>query len=331
MMNKGLTKLLGLGSRLALQVQDNGEVEKVDEFKELKDSDGLVCQTANSVAISLDEALFCLGGGLSSSSYGMLRVYSMEDRKMLLARKVGKGNSIYHVEFGSSGTRLFIGAKAVYIWDSSSKPKDWVCMKTLVGHTASVSSLFESPCERYLASSSYDNTVRIWDTDTGAKLRTIKEHEDSVTGKESKKLMEELGVAVEELEPKPTDAESKNKALKDLEEKREEEIASLEKEVERLWKMLEVGKDGKKAFKEKLEAAGKIKQAGQAMLKEEAGPLWDKESEELMEELGVTVEELDPKPTDAESKNKAAKKLLSDVHEKERQALLKGWKDLNVG
>eukprot|EP00518_Triparma_eleuthera_P006697 CAMPEP_0182486808 /NCGR_PEP_ID=MMETSP1319-20130603/47583_1 /TAXON_ID=172717 /ORGANISM="Bolidomonas pacifica, Strain RCC208" /LENGTH=179 /DNA_ID=CAMNT_0024688913 /DNA_START=362 /DNA_END=902 /DNA_ORIENTATION=+ len=85
----------------------------------------------------------------------------------------------------------------------------------------------------------------------------------------ARKLMEELGVTVEDLDPKPTDAESKNTAVKDLKKKREEESSRLEKEVKGLWKTLQVSKDDQKAFKEKVEAAGKLKQAGLLLLKVE--------------------------------------------------------------
>ena len=127
---------------------------------------------------------------------------------------------------------------------------------------------------------------------------------------ESDKLMEELVVTMEDLDPKPADAESKKTGLKDLKEKREQEGARLEEEVERLWKMFEVGKDDQKAFKEKVEAAGKLKQAWLTLLKDEADKLWEMESEKLMEELGVTVEDLETKPTDSESKNM----MLRDLH-----------------
>ena len=123
--------------------------------------------------------------------------------------------------------------------------------------------------------------------------------------------MEELGVTVEDLETKPTDVESKNKALKELRGTRE----ALYEEVERFWKTFEVGDDEQNTFEEKLETAGRLKQAGLTLLKEEVSPLWDKESEKLMEELGVTVEDLELKPTDAESKNKAVK----DLEEKKEQ------------
>ena len=54
--------------------------------------------------------------------------------------------------------------------------------KKVPGHLNSVHSLAVSPCGRYLASSSSDNTVRIWDAETGIELREIKAHKKCVYG-----------------------------------------------------------------------------------------------------------------------------------------------------
>ena len=121
---------------------------------------------------------------------------------------------------------------------------------------------------------------------------TPEEQEERKFNFESNHILKELGATEEDLAPKPTDAKSKNKALKDLKKNREEESSRLEKEVGGLWKTLEVSEDNQKAFKEKVEATGRLKQAGLTLLKEEADRLWEMESEKLMEELGLTVEEL---------------------------------------
>ena len=108
----------------------------------------------------------------------------------------------------------------------------------------------------------------------------------------------------------------------------------LEKEVDRLWKGFEVSEDDQKALKEKVEATGKLKQAGLTLLKETAGPLWELESGKLMEELDVTVEDLEPKPTDAESKNKAVKDLKKKREEeiaKLHQEMSIMWEIFGVG
>ena len=127
-----------------------------------------------------------------------------------------------------------------------------------------------------------------------------------------------------------SEAQEKMLKVKALKGDREE----LYEELGRLWEMFEVGEDDQKAFKEKVEAAGKLKQAGLTLLKEMAGPLWDKESDKLMEELGVTVDDLEPKPTDTESKNKALRDLKKK-REKESTKLNNEistmWKIFGVG
>ena len=75
-----------------------------------------------------------------------------------------------------------------------------------------------------------------------------------------------------------------------------------------------------------VEAAGKLKQAGLTLLKEKADMLWEMESEKLMEELGVTVEDLDQKPTDAQSKNTALKDLKK---KRQGESLRSGAKKLH--
>ena len=80
-----------------------------------------------------------------------------------------------------------------------------------------------------------------------------------------------------------------------LEEVGEHDVESwrLREVVSGLWKTLEVSKDDCIAVSEKVHAAGKLTQAGVTLLKEEVDRLRDIEREKLMEELGVTAEELD--------------------------------------
>ena len=53
-------------------------------------------------------------------------------------------------------------------------------VRTLTGHTGYVSSVAFSPDGNTLASGSWDNTVRIWDAQTGAPIRTLTGHTDRV-------------------------------------------------------------------------------------------------------------------------------------------------------
>jgi WD40 repeat protein len=54
-------------------------------------------------------------------------------------------------------------------------------LQTLEGHSRSVNSVAFSPDGKQVASGSVDNTVRLWDTTTGAALQTLKGHSGSVS------------------------------------------------------------------------------------------------------------------------------------------------------
>lgn len=54
-----------------------------------------------------------------------------------------------------------------------------VPMEKLQGHEDIVYSVKFSPDRRYVASSSMDNTVRVWDANAGAVLTTLQGHEDT--------------------------------------------------------------------------------------------------------------------------------------------------------
>jgi len=53
-------------------------------------------------------------------------------------------------------------------------------LKTLQGHSSGVKSVAFSPDGRMLASGSYDETIRLWDTATGQQLRTLPRHTGNV-------------------------------------------------------------------------------------------------------------------------------------------------------
>ncbi|GMH72857.1 hypothetical protein TrST_g12055 [Triparma strigata] len=153
---------------------------------------------------------------------------------------------------------------------------------------------------------------------------------------ESEVLIEQLGVSLEDLDPKHADAKSKNEALKQLMKQREEESSGLGKEINFLWEYLKKSEDERKALNKKVEVAGKIKQAGVSLLTEERDRLADLASEKLLEELTIKVDDLDPKPKDVVSKYKALKELKKK-REEESSGLEKeisvdrGDRDTSVG
>ena len=69
------------------------------------------------------------------------------------------------------------GDHTVRLWDAATGQE----LKTLSGHTDSVSALAYSPDGKVIASGSGDNTVRLWDAATGQELKTLSGHTDSVS------------------------------------------------------------------------------------------------------------------------------------------------------
>ncbi|MEG3860698.1 WD40 repeat domain-containing protein, partial [Microcoleus sp. herbarium12] len=54
------------------------------------------------------------------------------------------------------------------------------CLRTLIGHTRSVQAVAIAPDGKTAISASSDNTLKIWDTETGRELKTLTGHSSSV-------------------------------------------------------------------------------------------------------------------------------------------------------
>ena len=73
--------------------------------------------------------------------------------------------------------------KEVPHWVSIKPPmiENWsACLQTLEGHSNAVTSVAFSHDSTRLASASEDNTVKVWDANSGACLRTLEGHSDQV-------------------------------------------------------------------------------------------------------------------------------------------------------
>ncbi|MEG4107286.1 hypothetical protein QUA04_14345, partial [Microcoleus sp. S13_C5] len=54
------------------------------------------------------------------------------------------------------------------------------CLRTLIGHTESVNAVAIAPDGKRAISASFDNTLKIWDTETGTEVRTLTGHTSRV-------------------------------------------------------------------------------------------------------------------------------------------------------
>src|SRR6266567_1409530 len=67
-------------------------------------------------------------------------------------------------------------------WHSWQRISSSVLLRTMYGHTGIATSCTVSPDGRFIVSSSYDRTLKVWDAVTGAELRTLSGHTRVVSG-----------------------------------------------------------------------------------------------------------------------------------------------------
>jgi len=72
------------------------------------------------------------------------------------------GNSLNYLTLDASGKKLLTCGKYVYSWDLETGK-----FQELKGHKSSIYGAAFHPDGRYAVSSSYDHTVKFWDTQTG--------------------------------------------------------------------------------------------------------------------------------------------------------------------
>ncbi|RPD70186.1 WD40 repeat-like protein [Lentinus tigrinus ALCF2SS1-7] len=84
------------------------------------------------------------------------------------------------------GSEEYIWSREEYIWSPTSVTlfrkhcADFLPHVSLQGHTSRVNAACFSPCERYIATSSYDSTVRLWSVMDGSLIWRFTDHSDEV-------------------------------------------------------------------------------------------------------------------------------------------------------
>ena len=91
--------------------------------------------------------------------------------------RLGKGGISGNVAYSPDGAQLAVASSiSIWLYDTM----DYQEAALLTGHTDWVTSVAYSPDGSTLASGSRDGTVRIWDSQTGALLRTLTGHTRTV-------------------------------------------------------------------------------------------------------------------------------------------------------
>lgn len=181
------------------------------ELKEMKEHQGSVW----SLAFSPDGKILASGGGLNDHT---LKLWSVPDGSSLKTLEGHKG-LVRTIIFSESGRSVISGSgdNTVRVWDTHTGVEQKVLkahkglvhsllflpggrlltasvdnsarvwsedgkeLKKLDRHKGRITAVVVEPAARALASSSWDNTVRVWDLDSGAELKVLEGHTNWVT------------------------------------------------------------------------------------------------------------------------------------------------------